>query len=198
MLFIIKEDFYIQISQTSFEQLLKKADGVTVDEAIWQQEVPRTVEKMSSYLRARYDVDVIFAPFKEYNAATTFAVGDRLIYNDVKYYCIAESTGNLPTDTDYWTEGDNRNQDLLTHFIDIALYNIYSRLNAVDIPGIRKERYDGDDSRQLGGAIGWLKNIVKGYIQPDFPLLQANQDDQTGNKVIYGYSEYATDRNTTF
>ena len=82
--------------------------------------------------------------------------------------------------------------------MDLALYNIYSRLNSVDIPVIRKERYDGNDSRQTGGAMGWLKMVVKGHIQPDFPLIEASQEDQSGNVIMFGYGKASTDQNTSF
>lgn len=237
MLFVLKSDFKIQIPETQLDKL------TGADDTVWENEVPRSIETVSSYLRARYDVDTIFSPFVEYADATTFAIGDRVMWtvsaysssttydeddlcsyndkiysckedgvtgvwnaakwtylceNNAKFSCIKASTGNLPTDTEYFTQGDPRNQDLLGKLIDIILYNIYSRLNQPDIPDIRKERYDGNDSRQTGGAIGWLKLIVKGMIEPDLPLNEDNQEDQSGNVVMYGYSSYSTDRNTSF
>ncbi len=43
MLFIVKTDFYIQISETAFNKLLKDPAGTT-DDTIWQNEVPRSIE----------------------------------------------------------------------------------------------------------------------------------------------------------
>lgn len=40
--------------------------------------------------------------YSVYAGGTTYAVGDVVIYVDDLYICIAASTGNLPTDTDYW------------------------------------------------------------------------------------------------
>lgn len=236
MLFILKKDFDIQIPELQLDKLIG-------DNAIWEAEIPRTIETISSFLRARYDVSVLFAPFLLYADLTEYAINDRIFWTEPAfsdtetyltdervsylgklykskagsgpgawnpsewdylaedeslYYCTSVSTGNLPTDTDFFTAGDNRNQDLLIRVIDIALYNIYSRLNNVDIPAIRKERFDGNDSRQTGGALGWLKMIVKGQLQPDFPLIEENQEDQTGNIVAYGYAKTATDKNTAF
>lgn len=236
MLFILKKDFDIQIPESQFDKLIG-------DDAVWEAEIPRTISKISNLLRARYDVDVLFAPFLLYADATECAINDRIFWTEPAfldtetymtdervsyleklykskagsgpgawnasewdylaedeslYYCTATNTGNLPIDTDFFTAGDNRNQDLLANVVDIALYNMYSRLNNVDIPVIRKERFDGNDSRQTGGAMGWLKLMTKGQAQPDFPLNEKNQEDQTGNIAVYGYAKTATDKNTTF
>ena len=40
----------------------------------------------------------------DYNAATTYAVGDAVSYNGGNYQCHTTSTGNVPTDTSYWGE----------------------------------------------------------------------------------------------
>jgi hypothetical protein len=237
MLFILKSDFNIQIPTAQLDKLTGAIDS------IWQAEVQRSIELISSYLRARYDVDAIFIPFSQYAIDVAYAIDDRVLWtvekyassnsydedelcsyndkiyqskedavtgvwdsskwtylaeNNSKYVCIKVGTGKLPSETDYFTEGDPRNQDLLGKLIDVILYNIYSRLNSVDIPDIRKERYDGNDSRQTGGAIGWLKQIVRGYLEPDLPLNETNQDDQTGNKVIFGYASTIVDNKTTF
>jgi len=37
-----------------------------------------------------------------YSGATAYTVGDFVDYNGSSYACIANSTGNLPTDTDFW------------------------------------------------------------------------------------------------
>ena len=59
-----------------------------------------------------------------YSAATTYAVGDRVKYKDGgtdKYYeCNTISTGNLPTDTNYWdiisSDVDTFEETLATRF----------------------------------------------------------------------------------
>jgi hypothetical protein len=38
-----------------------------------------------------------------YDAATTYAIGDKVLYNGVIYVAIAAGTGNLPTNTTYWS-----------------------------------------------------------------------------------------------
>lgn len=41
--------------------------------------------------------------FDAYAAGTSYVVGDRVLYNAVIYVCILASTGNLPTNTTYWS-----------------------------------------------------------------------------------------------
>lgn len=38
----------------------------------------------------------------EYVALTAYVTGDGVSYNGTSYVCVADSTGNLPTDTNYW------------------------------------------------------------------------------------------------
>jgi len=127
------------------------------DDYIIDQESSRIIELVKSFLRPRYDTDVIFA-----------------------------------------TTGTNRNQMILQICVDMVVYNLLCRVNNIDIPILRKERYDGNSPQQTGGAIGMLKMIAKGTIEPDLPLREAGQTDQTGNIVMHGNAVTITDRNTTF
>jgi hypothetical protein len=38
-----------------------------------------------------------------YSSVTSYAVGDKVLYNAVIYVCISASTGNVPTNTTYWS-----------------------------------------------------------------------------------------------
>ena len=38
-----------------------------------------------------------------YSSLTAYTVGSKVLYNGVIYVCIQNSTGNLPTDSDYWS-----------------------------------------------------------------------------------------------
>lgn len=105
--------------------------------------------------------------------------------------------GTLPTDTHYFSD-DPRNPKIVELTVDIVLYNILGRLNNIDIPTNRKERYDGNSDKQTGGAIGYLKDVAKGLIKPDLPLIVENQEDQTGNVVIYGSASETETNYETF
>lgn len=81
-------------------------------------------------------------------------------------YAVPE--GTLPTDTNYFTPGDNRSAKLLQVVIDIFLYHIHSRISPRNIPLLREERYMGKESDRVmykGGfnyptycALGWLQS----------------------------------------
>jgi len=237
-MFLLKTDFYQTFTETRFNQLIKD------DDSIWENNLPKVIEDVSGYLRARYDVTSIFNSIEEFDFTAAYAIGARILftaetYDDTStystgelvvysgsiyecttdiltpeawnasnwefkaldqslFYCIEESTANLPTDTAYFTAGDARNLKLVEVVVDIVIYNILNRLNNIDIPANRKERYDGNDGKQLGGAIGWLKSVQRGNIEPNLPLLEANQENQTGNIVMHGYAVEITTKNTSF
>ncbi len=82
---------------------------------------------------------------------------------------------NTPiTNTTYWTLGDNRNQQLLTYTIDIALYHVHCRIAPQNIPDIRVKRYD--DAKK------WLKMAADGDVTADLPVIQP----RTGARIRYG------------
>lgn len=128
-------------------------------------------------------------PYPEYDNTATYAVGTQVWYNDSVYTNTVSTTGvlptntgfwsagvpytvtagTLPTDTTKWTAGDNRNQQIVMYLIDITLYHLHSRINPRNIPDLRKERYDGNNPQQNGGAIAWLKRCASGDVTADLP-----------------------------
>jgi len=143
----------------------------------------------------------ITLPNPEYNNSLTYAIGDIVFYNNYSYTCKQPISGILPTNTVYWTQGleysvtgilptdatkwtlgDNRNQEIVQYLIDITLYNLHCRINPRNVPDLRKERYDGNIASQIGGAIGWLKNVSAGKIYVDIPEILPVQ----GNSITWG------------
>jgi hypothetical protein len=61
------------------------------------------------------------------------------------------------------------------YLIDITLFHLYSRINPRNIPDLRKERYNGNDPMDRGGAIGWLKKVASGDITADLPRILPSQ-----------------------
>lgn len=137
----------------------------------------------------------------EYNNSTTYVLNNTVWYNDVVYTSKGNSTGNLPTDTNYWTagatysftaaypedttkwiKGDNRNQQIVMYLIDITLYHLHSRINPRNVPELRMIRYDGNNPTQNGGAIGWLKRVAGGELTADLPSILPAQ----GLSIRYG------------
>ena len=48
---------------------------------------------------------------------------------------------------------------------------------------MRRIRYDGDTGDQQGGAIGWLKRIADGRIEPNLPV-KLDQDNVAEQTII--------------
>ena len=78
------------------------------------------------------------------------------------------------TNTTYWTKGDNRDQQMVLYFIDLALYHLHSRIAPNNIPQLRIDRYDS--------AIEWLKMCAKGEVTPNLPKIQPKE----GARIRYG------------
>ncbi len=64
------------------------------------------------------------------------------------------------------------------------MYNLHCRINPRNVPDLRKERFDGNEPQQRGGAIGWLKNVAGGKIYLDSPEVLPEQ----GNSINWGNS----------
>jgi hypothetical protein len=181
------------------------------------------IREMQNYLSCKYDVEKIFAPLftfdiaqsytegqrinyteEDYDNLVSYVVGDRVSYQDKIYNCIADSTGNLPTDTNfweyitadnsiyvaaqdtagnypedatYWTFGDDRDPLILTYCIDITLYHVHSRINPRNIPQLRIDRYDM--------AMMWLKGIKTGE-SPVYNLPELDLEDNEGRFIRIG------------
>lgn len=73
-----------------------------------------------------------------------------------------------------WTVGDNRDQQMVTYFIDLTLYHVHSRIAPRNIPELRERRYKQ--------AISWLKDCASGLVTPELPVLQPKQ----GRRIRFG------------
>jgi len=194
-MYIISEDIYRTYPKTSLDALTGN------DEKKWKDQVLSAVEEVASYLRARYDVDLIFVDIPTHVSADEYILGalvensvDGLIYEAI----LAVPADTLISNETYWIQNDPRNQKIVSLTVDVLLYYLLGRLNNNDIPQFRRVRYDGDDPKQMGGAVGYLKSVAKGIVQPDLPLLETGQTDQTGNVVMYTSASASAAKNTSF
>ena len=140
-------------------------------------------------------------PNSEYVYSNTYNVGDVVFYNNYSYTCLIKCTnipvtndvfwekgsaytitGVYPDDDTKWTQGDNRNQQIVMYLLDITLYHLHSRINPRNIPDLRKERYDGNNATQNSSAIAWLKRVASGDITADLPQILPEQ----GLSIRYG------------
>ncbi len=136
-------------------------------------------------------------PEAEYDNEEEYEAGDVVWYNNKTWTARSSITGILPTtanaaywtegatysitgdypdDDSVWTQGDNRNPLIVMRLIDIVLYHLHKRLTGMNFPDIRKEAYDGNSPAQVGGAIGWLKQIAAGKVNVDLPEILPNQN----------------------
>lgn len=88
--------------------------------------------------------------------------------------------------TIFAASGSSRDNKLIQVVADIALYHLFCSAVPRNVPDVRKERYDGNDPQQRGGAIGWLKMVQKGTIQMDLEVNTDSDGDETGHRVQYG------------
>lgn len=140
-------------------------------------------------------------PCSEYSNTTSYSIGDNVWYDNNVYVCTTPTIGILPTNTLFWfesstykitntypdddtkwTQGDNRNQQIVMYLLDITLYHLHSRINPRNVPDLRKERYDGNSPTQSGGAIAFLKRVASGDVTADLPQILPQQ----GMSIRYG------------
>lgn len=82
--------------------------------------------------------------------------------------------GTLPTNTTYWTAGDNRDQQMVTYLVCLVLYYIHMAIAPRNIPDIRVKAYDD--------ACKWFKAAAKGDVTAALPVIQPKQ----GRRVRWG------------
>lgn len=82
--------------------------------------------------------------------------------------------GTLPTNSTYYTKGDNRGAQILQKVMDITIFYIHQRISPQNIPNSRVDAYRM--------AIQWLRDASRGEVTPNLPLKQPNQ----GNRIRYG------------
>lgn len=152
-------------------------------------------------------------PESEYNNTSTYVVGNVVWYKDKTYTNTRGCSGILPTDANFWlegatysisgtkpddatkwTQGDNRNQQIVMHLLDITLYHLHARINPRNVPDLRKDRYDGNRESQTLGAIGWLKMVAKGTVNADLPNILPQQ----GLSIRWGNGDGTTIRTSNF
>ena len=144
-------------------------------------------------------------PNNEFDLETTYAINDEVWYDNKVYTCVTAcvgivpgATGStaywgagvaysvtaiLPDDDTKWTLGDNRNQLIVQHLLNITLYWLHLRINPRNVPDHRKIAYDGNgDIKNAGSALNWLKSVAGGDINADLPEVQPQQ----GMSIRYG------------
>jgi hypothetical protein len=82
--------------------------------------------------------------------------------------------GTLPTNTTYWTLGDNRDSITLKYYLYLTIYNATVRVSAQNVPNERRLRYEE--------AVSWLIEVSNGKLNCEIPERQPDQ----GTPVMWG------------
>ena len=153
----------------------------------------------------------ITLPQNEYLSTTTYTTGDQVWFENKVYTATVNIKGIDPTYSSYWGTGttysvigiypddvtkwalgDNRNALIVQYLLDITLYHLHSRINPRNVPDLRKERYNGNDPMDRGGAIGYLKSVASGSVNCDIPEI----DPAQGNSIRWGNANGSTTRSS--
>ena len=169
-MFLIKNDFIPYIQELDLDTI------TDADDSLISQAVLSAVDNMKSYLYPRYDVVKVFIDVLTFDIGAVYVIGQLASYNDELYYCISDSSGNLPTDTNFFTKGDNRNQLIKMYAIDISLYDLHSRICPRNIPEIRFIRYQE--------AMNWLKMVKNSETSIDLPLYPIDDEGDSQSDGI--------------
>jgi hypothetical protein len=180
-------------------------DRVSYQNKIYEANQPIAPSAFDSaewdYVCDDYSLFYVTLPENEFSYYNHYVTGDIVWYENKTYTCTQNCnkiyptngqfwtdngtysiSGIYPTDTNTWTAGDNRNQQIVLFLIDITLYHLHSRINPRNVPDLRKERYNGNSSSDSGGAIGWCKSVAKGNVMADLPEYAPEQ----GMPMRYG------------
>ncbi len=84
------------------------------------------------------------------------------------------AAGTLPTNTTYWTKGDNRNQFFVAMYLDMVVYELCKRIAPGNVPEARHNAWLS--------AVNNLKSFAKGNTTAELPMIQPKQ----GSPIRYG------------
>lgn len=136
--------------------------------------------------------------FDFWEKSTAYVAGDvRCDGNGYVYTCIADNTnekitnttywtpmvGVTYTDTDYWTQLDNRYPLFIEVAMDLALYNLYARINPRNIPILRQDR----NREALDLLDAWASGTDTAEV------LEFKNYEQEGYSIRYGSSDTKQD-----
>jgi phage gp36-like protein len=106
---------------------------------------------------------------------------DETLLNAAVDGAIAEARGYLSAfdrDAIFNASGSNRNALLLIFVKDIAVWHYINLCNPGTDLKLRQDRYDR--------AISWLKEVQKGNVSPDLPVVMGDDGVVTGAQIIFG------------
>lgn len=187
--YILKQDIITRLSESTIDELsggrkaISTQPAIEGNDLIWQNQIPFAVEMVAGYIRHWYDAGTELRAIFEYDIAEAFTAGQRVASEEVDsirtlYTCIQDAPiGTDLTDTDYFTEEDDRNTVLLECACLIVVYNTSRRINPRQIPEQRQIDYDR--------TIDILKDVQRGKIQLSIAEREEVEDDDPGHEIAF-------------
>lgn len=191
--YILKQDIEALILDDTLTQMTggRKAIGAAAavdgDDSVFENLIPKAMERVKGYSRHWYDMETEMRPFYSYDVAVANTEDQRVAsaaVDEVRtlYLCIQDApAGTLLTNTEYFTPADDRNQVVVELVVNIIIYHLARRLNPRQIPEQRQIDFDR--------TIDDLKDIQRGRIQLEIAertLTEAEAADDAGEQFNYG------------
>jgi hypothetical protein len=148
-------------------------------------------------LGEQYAFYFVTIPNPAWDFQMSYLSGDIIWYKDKNYTCLLTHTnvtpdsqygsmywgtgvaytvnaGTAPTNTTYFTYGDNRNNYLVQLLVEIAVYNMFKKIAPRNIQQFRIDNYNM--------AISWLEKAGKGEVTAGLNLIAPEQ----GSRMRWG------------
>jgi phage gp36-like protein len=187
-MFLIKKDYFIVIDEEDLDVVTYSTDTGMTPEQIIEETEQNVIQEVSSYLAARYDVSKIFVTTEDHATGNTYVAGE-FLHDDTthKFYTALVDTqaGDSLEDEEKFKEGDIRPALIKRHVINIALYELHSRINPRNIPEFRIQRRDD--------SIKWLTMVQnpRNNVDADF-LPKRDFGEKRGNDISWNSKDKLT------
>lgn len=119
------------------------------------------------------DVNLDRFGFELLQSGDTIQPGEKFVFHFIPIITVTAPTAPASGLTvaqiilQYFTKGDNRNQQILMFYVDLTLYHLYSRIAPKSIPEVRVDRYNA--------AIKWCRMASTGDITANLIRIQPPQ-----------------------
>lgn len=234
MAYLIENDIRILLTQRDLDIVMEKSTDEDGEDFLLQRQ-SFAIEFVKSKLQHRFDPAQIFIDVNIFDVAATYALDDLIYYeadawdiaitysaddrisyqNDIYSSDAGGNTGNLPTDTNFWTKvvrnkqyfknilagsgvlpeitaswtlGDTRDQLIYTYTVTIAAYELFKKVQPNMIPDWLISSRDE--------AVTHLDRISRGLDTVLLPLyldIDGDPDDTKGQEIDYAFKYTAQD-----
>lgn len=188
-MFLVKKDYYISIDEEDLDIITYSNDTGTTPDDIIEDTERNVIDEIISYISGRYDTDLIFIDTIEHQEGDTYSQGE-FLFDAVtkKFYTALENTdaNDILADETKFKAGDTRPALIRRHVVNIALYEMHSRINPRNIPEFRVQRRDD--------SIKWLKLVQdpRNNVNADKFLPLKVFKEKTGNDISWNSKQKLT------